>query len=99
MEVAPLDDIHTATCEALGVPHTTRLQIFFGGEDVLDGCTVKECDLQTGAHLDVVLQLVFELSGESRELRGHTDGVLCVVQLADGRVVSGSFDKSLRVWD
>ena len=98
MEVAPLDDIYGATCEALGVPRTSQLQIFFGGEVVLAGCTVKECGLQTGAHLDVVLQLVFELSGKSRELRGHTDTVTCVVQLADGRVVSGSSDKSLRVW-
>ena len=43
MEVAPLDDIHTATCEALDLPRTTPLQIFFGGEVVLGGCTVKEC--------------------------------------------------------
>ena len=79
MEVAPLDDIHTATCEALDLPRTTRLQIFFGGDVVLGGCTVKECGLQTGAHLDVVLQLVFELSGVrvAGALRAHWLCELC----------------------
>ena len=33
------------------------------------------------------------------ELTGHTGNVYCVAQLADGRIVSGSRDKSLRVWD
>ena len=32
-------------------------------------------------------------------LQGHTGYVNCVVELGDGRVVSGSADKSLRVWD
>ena len=35
----------------------------------------------------------------SQHLTGHTDAVLCVMQLADGRIVSGSDDGSLRVWD
>ena len=30
---------------------------------------------------------------------GHTNTVMCVCQLADGRVVSGSADNTLRVWD
>ena len=33
------------------------------------------------------------------ELTGHTGTVTCVAQLADGRIVSGSGDYSLRVWD
>ena len=32
------------------------------------------------------------------QLIGHTGAVYCVVQLADGRIVSGSGDKTLRVW-
>jgi hypothetical protein len=32
-------------------------------------------------------------------LTGHSNDVLCVVQLADGRVVSGSEDKTLKVWN
>jgi WD40 repeat protein len=32
-------------------------------------------------------------------LEGHSFGVLCVAVLPDGRVVSGSDDKTLRVWD
>jgi WD40 repeat protein len=32
-----------------------------------------------------------------KTLAGHTDWVRCVVQLADGRVVSGSCDKTLRL--
>ena len=34
-----------------------------------------------------------------RVLEGHTNCVLCVAVLPDGKVVSGSADKSLRVWD
>ena len=32
-------------------------------------------------------------------LEGHTGWVKCVAALSDGRVVSGSMDKTLRVWD
>ena len=34
-----------------------------------------------------------------RVLEGHTGFVCCVAVLPDGKVVSGSSDKSLRVWD
>ena len=34
-----------------------------------------------------------------RVLEGHTHWVTCVSVLPDGRVVSGSDDKTLRVWD
>ena len=34
-----------------------------------------------------------------RELSGHTDTVCFVTQLTDGRIVSGSRDNTLRVWD
>ena len=33
------------------------------------------------------------------KLAGHTKAVFCVVQLADGRIVSGSYDNTLRVCD
>ena len=32
-------------------------------------------------------------------LRGHTGWVLCATVLPDGRLVSGSWDKTLKVWD
>ena len=32
-------------------------------------------------------------------LTGHTNNVYSVCQLADGRIVSGSEDKSIKVWD
>ena len=32
-------------------------------------------------------------------LEGHTKAVMCLVQLNDGRVVSGSDDKTLKIWD
>jgi hypothetical protein len=35
----------------------------------------------------------------SQKIEGHTDSVSCVVQLADGRMVSGSLDSTLRLWD
>ena len=34
-----------------------------------------------------------------KELRGHTDWVVSITQLTDGRIVSGSVDCTLRVWD
>jgi len=33
------------------------------------------------------------------QLTGHTGKVVCVAQLADGRIVSGSFDSTLHVLD
>ena len=30
---------------------------------------------------------------------GHTDYVVCILQLADGRVATGSWDKSVKLWD
>jgi WD40 repeat protein len=32
-------------------------------------------------------------------LRGHTGHVLCVLQLSNGRLVSGSYDSTLIIWD
>uniref|UniRef100_A0A7S3GDZ1 Uncharacterized protein n=1 Tax=Palpitomonas bilix TaxID=652834 RepID=A0A7S3GDZ1_9EUKA len=44
-----------------------------------------------------------EIEGEAIEcvkvLRGHREWVSCVCELNDGRLVSGSSDHSLRVWD
>jgi WD40 repeat protein len=40
-----------------------------------------------------------QLRGLARVLDGHQGGVTAVAVLPDGRVVSGSWDKSLRVWD
>ena len=34
-----------------------------------------------------------------KTLEGHTDGVICVIQLFDGRLVSGGIDTTLRIWD
>ena len=33
------------------------------------------------------------------KLEGHTDGVRCLAQLDDGRLVSGSYDCSAIIWD
>ena len=33
------------------------------------------------------------------KLHGHTDCVRCLAVLPDGRLLSGSFDRELRVWD
>ena len=33
-----------------------------------------------------------------RTLEGHSNDVQCLIQLADGRVVSGSRDQTLKVW-
>ena len=32
-------------------------------------------------------------------LREHTDWISCVTLLPDGRFVSGSYDKTLKIWD
>ena len=36
--------------------------------------------------------------GYARVLTDHTDDVSSVTQLKDGRIVSGSWDRTLRVW-
>lgn len=33
------------------------------------------------------------------ELAGHSDTVRCLAVVPDGKIVSGSFDRTLRVWD
>lgn len=38
-------------------------------------------------------------TGESEILEGHTQTVCCLLRLADGTVLSGSDDKTIRVWD
>ena len=35
----------------------------------------------------------------SEELKGHTDCVLCLQALPDGRIVSGGHDHTIRIWD
>ena len=32
-------------------------------------------------------------------LEGHDGGITCTTELSDGRVLSGSYDKTLKVWD
>ena len=32
-------------------------------------------------------------------LTGHSDWVTSVIQLSDGKVCSGSFDKTVKIWD
>jgi len=54
-----------------------------------------------------VLRIIIDLVGYNtlfqgkhlRTLKGHTGGVYCVSVLPDGRVVSGSWDNTLRLWD
>jgi WD40 repeat protein len=36
---------------------------------------------------------------ENPKLIGHTDEILCLIKLSDGRLVSGSNDTTIRIWD
>ena len=40
-----------------------------------------------------------DFEGTSEELTGHTQIVLSVCELVDGRLASGSFDNTIRIWD
>lgn len=46
-----------------------------------------------------LVELVDTVTLERRLLRGHSDQVLAVATLADGRVVSASWNGELRLWD
>jgi WD40 repeat protein len=45
------------------------------------------------------IQLRDLASGATRELEGHTGTVFCLAELPDGRLVSGSTDRTIRFWD
>ena len=34
-----------------------------------------------------------------RTLKGHTSAVFCLVVLPNGQLASGSFDKTIKIWD
>ena len=54
-----------------------------------------------GRQANAVLLLAFRPTMEEchRDLTGHSAGVSCVLQLEDGRLVSGSLDLTVKVWD
>ena len=41
----------------------------------------------------------YDLGQLFNDSRGHTDNVRCVIQLADDRLVSGSEDETIRIWN
>jgi WD40 repeat protein len=57
--------------------------------DVFLPCDVQNIVLEYTAFAGVLVQT----------LEGHTLRIMCLSVLADGRLVSGSWDKTLRVWD
>jgi hypothetical protein len=51
-------------------------------------------------HKAAEMKKATEFTGvRERTLEGHSDAVRCLVKLADGRVVSGSWGKTLKVWN
>jgi WD40 repeat protein len=52
------------------------------------------------ATTEVTAKRTRKLEGKcAKTWTGHTDWVNCVMQLADGRVCSGSYDKTIKIWD
>jgi WD40 repeat protein len=41
----------------------------------------------------------YYLEGKSYTFGGHTNVVTCIAVLSDGRIVSGSFDKTIKIWN
>src|SRR5579863_5330157 len=41
----------------------------------------------------------YYLEGKSYNFNGHTNVVTCIAVLSDGRIVSGSFDKTIKIWN
>ena len=48
---------------------------------------------------ELVKQNKFKKYHEKQTLKGHTDRVVCLIQLESGNLVTGSYDCTLRVWD
>ena len=52
---------------------------------------------------NVIAKLISEydyyLEGNSYTLEGHIDEVNCISVLPDGRIISGSYDKTLKIWN
>lgn len=85
-----------ATCESLGVLH--------GHEgEVMDGCWLDDNSIVTGGNDALLISWHVHLDGgisRCNTFLGHESAVTCVVDLARGtQVASGSYDKTIRVWD
>lgn len=61
--------------------------------------TIRIWDIPTGTFLQTNLAKRCQHSGTPEVLRGHTNTVRSLTVLSDGRLASGSADKTIRIWD
>ena len=58
----------------------------------------RGADVQRGQRRRALAMKLRRFSGEVVTLAEHTDGVLCVAAAPDGRIITGSFDYTVKVW-
>lgn len=98
LHVIPQSDIHFSVKRALGRKRD-NIAIRQGSLRLPKGVTVEEAGVHGGESLHIMEPSEMELTGGSTEIRGHKGVLYCVLELADGRVVTCASDFTMRIWD
>ena len=85
---------------AMSLPGASPLLYLFSsdGTPIEARATLAAQGIGNGAGLVVTVEEMLQHSYTQATLRGHNDWVRAVAIHPDGRIVSGSHDKTLRIW-
>ena len=85
---------------AMSLPGASPLLYLFSsdGTPIEASTALAAQGIGNGAELAVTVEEMLQHSYTQATLQGHTDPVCAVVIHPDGRIVSGSSDKTLRIW-
>ena len=95
-------NIHTGALESSLVGHTAAVNSIHVDKDLLASAsgdsTIRVWDLLAALDVSKNTPYQAEISTPLKVLKGHERGLACV-QFHDSKIVSGSNDKSIKVWD